>query len=110
MAAAEQRETELEARRADVIASRARTQRVRAVIAALPPIPRAPGGDGHPLEDLRAWREAADAAVLPRVQDDRAMLATWEREARRAQERAGWDPSISTEPFVADGLRDFQRR
>lgn len=92
VAAAETREAELEARRADVIASRERTARLRAVIAALPPMPRAPEGDGHSdTESLRAWRETADAAVLPRVQDDAAMLATWEREARRAQERAGWD-------------------
>ena len=91
VAAAERREAELEARRADVLASRERAQRVRAVIAALPPIPRAPVGDGHSIDELRAWRETADAAVLPRVQDDPAILATWEREARRAQERAGWD-------------------
>ena len=92
VAAAERREAELEARRADVLASRERTQKIRAVIAALPPIPRAPEeGDGHSTEELRAWRADADAAVLPRVRDDCAMLATWEREARRAQERAGWD-------------------
>ena len=91
VAAAERREEELEARRADVLASRARTQKIRAVIAALPPIPRAPEGDGHSDRELTAWREAADAAVLPRVQGDAAMLTTWEREARRAQERAGWD-------------------
>jgi hypothetical protein len=92
VAAAERREAELEARRADVIESRERTARVRAVIAALPPIPRAPEeGDGHSTAELRAWRTDADAAVLPRVQDDPALLATWEREARRAQERAGWD-------------------
>lgn len=91
VAAAERREAELEARRAEVIASRERTQKIRAVIAALPPIPRAPEGDGHSDGELTAWREAADAAVLPRVQGDAAMLTTWEREARRAQERAGWD-------------------
>lgn len=90
VAAAEHRETELDARRADVRASRERIQRARAVIAALPPIPRAPEGDGQSDGDLRAWRADADAAVLPRVQDDPAMLATWERETRRAQERAGW--------------------
>lgn len=96
VAAAETREAELEARRADVIASRERTARVRAVIAALPPMPRAPEGDGHiDTESLRAWRETADAAVLPRVQDDAAMLATWEREARRAQERAGWSQTTT---------------
>lgn len=110
VAAAERREEELEARRADVLASRERTQRVRAVIAALPPIPCAPEGDGHSHEELAAWREIADAAVVPRVRDDPAMLATWEREARRAQGRAGWDPSISTEPSAADGLRDTQLR
>lgn len=92
VAAAERREAELEARRADVLASRERAQRVRAVIAALPPIPRADKGDGHSDgAELRAWRETADAAVLPRIADDAAMLRTWEREARRAQERAGWD-------------------
>lgn len=90
VAAAEQRERDLEARRADVLESRARTQRVRAVIAALPPIPRAPEGDGHSDGVLAAWREAADAAVLPRVAGDPALLTTWEREARRAEVRAGW--------------------
>lgn len=91
VAAAERREAELEARRADVLASRERAQKIRAVIAALPPIPRAPEGDGHSTEPLTAWRETADAAVLPRVTGDPVMLRTWEREAHRAAERAGWD-------------------
>lgn len=96
VAAAEVREAELEARRADVIESRARTQKVRAVIAAMPPVPRAPEGDGHSDAALHAWRDAADAQVLPRVADDAAMLATWEREARRAAERAGWAETTET--------------
>lgn len=96
VAAAEQREHDLEERRADVLQSRDRTQRIRAVIAALPAISRAPEGDGRDREALRAWREAADVQVLPRVQDDAQMLATWEREARRAAERAGWSQTTET--------------
>lgn len=97
------REAELEARRADVVASRERTQKIRAVIAALPPIPRAPEqGDGHSgTEALAAWRETADAAVLPRVLGDPSLLATWEREARRAAERAGWTETETAETAAA---------
>ena len=103
VAAAERREAELEARRADVVASRERTQKSRAVIAALPPIPRAPEqGDGHSgTEALAAWRETADAAVLPRVLGDPSLLATWEREARRAAERAGWTETETAETAAA---------